>query len=356
MSNPSPRQESFQALGGRARADKLSPEARREIALAAAAARWSKSIPEGAVVYDAVAMGELRIGDLSIACAVLDDGTRVISERGVGRALGRGYGGKDWRTRAADDDAGNLPYFLVSSTLKPFVSGDLALLAHEPILYTGGSKVGGIAHGIKAELIPNICDVWLKARDAGLLNKSQKKIASNADALMRGLAHVGIVALVDEATGYQTVREKGELRKILSAYISEELLPWTQRFPSEFYREMFRLWGWQWPVSGGMQKGPQGPRYAGKLTRRLVYEKLPPGVIDEIERLNPPDEKWQRRDRNHQHLTEEIGQPHLDKQVAVVTALMRISPTKSAFLEIFSRAFPNPSKPDDLFSNEEVNG
>ena len=67
---------------------------------------------------------------------------------------------------------------------------------------------------------------------------------------MRAFARVGITALVDEATGYQYEREHDELQKILKAYISEELLPWQKRFPDIFYKELFRLNGWNYTVNG----------------------------------------------------------------------------------------------------------
>ena len=69
------------------------------------------------------------------------------------------------------------------------------------------------AYGLKADLFPKICDVYLRARDADALAPSQKEIAVAADILMRGLAEVGITALVDEATGYQEDKEKGALAR-----------------------------------------------------------------------------------------------------------------------------------------------
>jgi hypothetical protein len=56
--------------------------------------------------------------------------------------------------------------------------------------------------------------------------------------LLRAFARVGIVALVDEATGFQDIRARDDLHKILEAYIAKELLPWTKRFPNEFYKEI----------------------------------------------------------------------------------------------------------------------
>jgi P63C domain-containing protein len=44
--------------------------------------------------------------------------------------------------------------------------------------------------------------------------------------------------------GYREIRPKDELRRLLEACVSPEFLPWTTRFPDEFYKELFRLRGW----------------------------------------------------------------------------------------------------------------
>lgn len=181
-----------------------------------------------------------------------------------------------------------------------------------------------------------MCEVYLRAREDKVLLKTQLNFAQVCEVLVRGLAIVGIVALVDEATGYQYERNKDELYKILEAYIAKELLPWTKRFPDEFYKEMFRLRGWSVnPISAS-----KGPRYAGQLTNELVYERLPPGVLEQLKQVNPSDDNGQRRHRHHQFLTDKIGNPHLEKHVASVTVLMRVSRDWPAFDALFKRAFP----------------
>src|SRR5207249_980288 len=145
--------------------------------------------------------------------------------------------------RAYYDSDVNLPAFLTAKNLKPHIDEEL---------YVTSSQVefkplrGSKAFGYPAELLPKVCDVFLKARDAGDLVPGQGHIARQADVLMRALAHVGIAALVDEATGYQEVRDRLALQKILEAYIAKELAAWAKRFPDDFYKELFRLRGWQW--------------------------------------------------------------------------------------------------------------
>lgn len=328
------------AKGGVARAKSLTKQQRKGIAQKAAAARWNKGLPK------ATHTGTLHIGDLEIDCAVLEDGRRVLSQRSVNRALGRTHGGRDFRVRQSEA-GGGLPIFLVPKVLKPFISLELRAVAEKPILYDVASEnpVLGVGHGIEADALNLVCEVWVKADEAGVLRDNQKPTAERARILLRGLQKIGITALIDEATGYQAVRPKDELRLILQAYISKELLPWTERFPEEFYKEMFRLRKWPFSSLDYDKKGPQGPRYAAKLTTELVYDQLPPGIRQQLEQLNPKTEKGRRKYHHHRFLSGEIGHPHLEKQVAVVTALMRVAPDWETFELLFNRNF-RPQVPE----------
>lgn len=295
--------------------------------------------------------GDLVIGNVTIHAAVLEDGTRVLSERETMTALGGKRGGSHWVRKNRGAEGSDLPVFVSASNLAPFISDELRGKLGKPIIYRP-LEGGNPGNGVKAEALPEICDVWLKARDTpGALHPTQKHIAVQADILMRGLAHVGITALVDEATGYQVDRDRADLQRILEAYISKELLPWTKQFPDEFYREMFRLRGWRWsPVS------VKRPGYVGKLTNKLVYEKLPPGVLAELRVKNPRDPgKKRRRHLHHQFLTDDVGHPHLGRHLAAVIALMRAAPDWRSFERMFARAFPSNEQLSLEMGDEEDN-
>lgn len=107
--------------------------------------------------------------------------------------------------------------------------------------------------GYSAEILPAVCEVWLRAREAGALQKQQLGRAQNAEILLRGLAHVGIVALIDEATGYQYDRDRDELHRLLAVYLTEERLAWAKRFPDEFYKQIYRLKEWPWPPNSAQR-------------------------------------------------------------------------------------------------------
>lgn len=314
---------SAKARGGAARAAALSADERAEIARRGAEARWG--------VPKATHTGELTIGDLKIDCAVLPDGTRVLSQRGVGRALGRGYGGSDWKKQ--EPDGGKLPFFLTSKSINPFISNDLLVLVTQPIQYRTGSG-GGVAHGIPATALPMICDVWLKAREAKALRSApQQVIAQKAELLMRGLAHVGVVALVDEATGYQEVRDRIALQEILDKYLRKELAAWAKRFPDDFYQEIFRLRSWRW-------NRLRRPGIVAGYTKDIVYARLAPGILEDLERRNPKNEKGRRAGKHHQWLTDEVGHPALEKHIREVLLLMKVSDTWDQFRLLLDRAFP----------------
>lgn len=185
-------------------------------------------------------------------------------------------------------------------------------------------------------MLTDLCDAVLNMRAAGVPQKQQQRIAQRCELLMRALARVGLIALIDEATGFQELRERDALHRILAAYISKELLPWSLRFPVEFYREMFRLMNWDFDPSSTKKLG-----FVGTLTNQLVYEKLPPGVLISLRKRNPVlVETRRRRHKHHQFLSEDIGNPNLEKKIVQVIALMRASPDRSTFKKIFSRAFP----------------
>ena len=322
--------DSPQRRGGISRAKNLASERLSDIGKLGAAARWGNDgLPTS------LDEGILKIGEAELPCAVLDTKQRVLTQSGVMVALGRARQAKGRQYYEGDV---NLPAFLTAKNLKPFIPSELYVTSSQVEFRT---KRGAKAFGYPAELLPKVCRVFIHADDAGKLTKNQKHIADQARVLLDGLADVGIIGLVDEATGYQEKRAKDELQQILAAYISPSLLPWTERFPIDFFREMFRVWGWPWP-SHDTYRGPLGPRYAGKLIRQLVFENLPPNVLDELDRLNPADEKWQRKNRMTQLLTSQIGNPHVEKLVANITMLFRLSDNKKDFWKLYGKAFQKP--------------
>lgn len=314
--------KSGRAEGGLARARKMSPAQRSESAKKAAAARWD----EPRRVISGSQDRPLVIGDVHIECYVLEDGTRVVTQGGLLTALGRS---RRVNTKPSDDSS--LPPILRAQALSRHITPELLDLA-TPVRFITPS--GSRASGYRAEVLPLVCEAWLAAQDAGDLTRSQMPIARAAGIIVRGLARVGIIALVDEATGYQDVRARDALAKILEAWVADELQPWVKTFDVEFYKQMFRLR--RLPFDPSSVKRPP---YFGHLTNDVVYERVAPGVLAEIKEQRAKDEK-KRRAKFHQQLTSELGHPKLREHIASVTAVMKLSDDWSDFTEKLDRVHP----------------
>jgi hypothetical protein len=314
------------AKGGAARAEVLSPEERSEIASAAAIARWGG----GTAMKRATHSGVLRISDLSVPVFVLQDGTRVISGRGFTSSLGmkgRGQG---------------MARILSHKRLRPFIDNDLVVAIEQPLVFRS-SGGGRPAYGYSAELLVQVAEAILDARKAGALKSDHEtRYAAACEILMRSFARVGIIALVDEATGYQEVRDREALQNLLDRYLRAEYAKWAKRFPDDFYREMFRLRGWTW---SGLKVSRPG--IVGHYTNDIVYARLAPGVLDELKKLNPSDH-GRRQSKHHQWLTDDIGHPALQAHLTGVVALMRGATTWDQFMRMIQRAYPKVNTNLDL--------
>ena len=273
----------------------------------------------------------LVVGDIQIACYVLENGVRVLSQRGVFSSLGATRGGRSHRTAALGGGA-EIPRFLAAKELKPFINNELAAALKQPMLFQpahGGSP----AYGYSATILPDLCTVFMEAHAAGATTTRQQRMVTCARVLLQAFAKVGIIALVDEATGYQRIREERALAQILEQFIAKELQPWTRTFPMEFYEEICRLRGWSSILA------VKRPSVVGKITNDVVYSRLPEGVLEELQRINPSSE-GKRKYRHHQLLSPEVGHPKLKEHLAAVMALMRISNTWPAFKRKLQISFP----------------
>jgi len=190
--------------------------------------------------------------------------------------------------------------------------------------------------------------VYLQARDNNDLLKSQEKFARACDVLMRGLAHVGIIALVDEATGYQDIRARDALAKILEAFVAKELRRWVKTFPIDYYRELCRLRAVSFP-DGNFKL----PSYFGHLTNDLVYARLAPGVLAELRKKNPTIRPGRRKHKHFQWLTDDIGDPRLRQHLWSLITLMRASDNWEHFYGMAERALPRYSKQPLLAALEQ---
>ena len=289
--------------------------------------------------------GELNLGGMVIPCYVLEDGTRVLSGRGMILSL------KMVDDDKKDDLSGTrLARYLNQKTLNPFIYREKTPGHFDAIICNdGGAKI----NGYEATVLVDICDAFLEARQAISLSPRQEIIAAQCEILVRAFAKVGIVALVDEATGYQQDknRAKDELQKFLSQFISDEASRWVKTFNDSFFEMIYRMHGWNWTMTH------KRPGVVGTWINDIVYERLAPIVITELKKIKPKKNKRTRKDRHHQHLTEDVGRPKLKEHLAAVEALGRASGYNWAkFMQMLNAAFPKQYQQLDLLFPDDVRG
>lgn len=271
--------------------------------------------------------GDVIINDIEIKSYVLENGDRVLSRIGLLKAIGRTGKAKGGRKY---DQEFELPVFLTANNLKPFIDSDL-IRNSSSINFVDLN--GNNAIGYKAEILASICYVFIDAMEADALLPNQIHIAERCKILVRGFATIGIIALVDEATGYQYDREKDALQIVLKAYINDELLKWQQKFPDAFYFEIFRLNKWDYTVSGIKKR----PSVIGTWTNELIYKQLPKGVLEELKNKTPKSESGNYTARFFQSLTPDVGHPALTAQIYKVIGIMSASNSWTEFKSGFNR-------------------
>jgi hypothetical protein len=312
--------------GGRARASVLTSEQRSTIARAAVKARWMKAGKlkeiEGDAVDDAAVeanappdvpfsmfRGKLPIGDIQLDCHVLNDERRVFTQTEIVRVLTGGA------------DSGNLARYLDSKALKSRdISGGLIKF-----------KIPGnpqLAFGSDATILIEICEAYLDARAANELKPHQMKLARQAEIIVRSCAKVGIIALVDEATGYQKVRARNALQIKLQAFIADELQEWARMFPEEFWHELARLEGIHYSARSR-------PLRWGKYVMLFVYDAIDGDVGKELRKKNPNPKFL----RNHHQWLKDFGRNKVHDQILKVITIMKLCNNMDEFREKFARVF-----------------
>lgn len=287
----------YGAQGGRKRAENLTKAELKNSATRAALARWGKELPV------AEYSGVLKFGDVEVSCAVLGDGTRVLTQAELLVALGRH---RKANVRNVEGEE-KVPPVLQGERLKRFISSEL-LAKSKPIRFQ--TKSGSLASGYRAEILPELCGVYITADAAGALTKNQKHIAGKARLLLAALSTVGIIALVDEATGFRASTEQAEIARFLRVYVNKELAQWLPTFPRSFFEQLCRLKGLD------LKDDMRMPQYMGIVINELVYSRLAPGVLAELKTVNPVvGPKGRRKGKHHQLLTKDVGNPKLQNLI-----------------------------------------
>lgn len=277
------------------------------------------------VVPVATHWGELEIGEgVQLPCYVLDTGERVFSLKGVVQGL-------------IGTEGGQLAEYLKVKTLKTFLPADLTPAENDEIpalriFDTGAGGFGKHGYGLPVEKLMDLCAAYSAAADSEVaLTERQKQIAGTANRFLRATAKVGIIALVDEATGYQYEREEQALRLKLRLFLGEEMRPWEKTFPDDLWKEFGRLTHWTGSIHSR-------PKYWGKLVNELVYGYLDRDVLEWLKTNAPKPRSGQSY---HQWLNGQYGLKrlieHLWMLIGMASACGSMQELRDRMAERFGR-------------------
>jgi hypothetical protein len=330
---------------GVARAAKLTPAERSDIARMGAAARWGtrRSLEAGPEVPtpdtdvldpdetpagtlpEAKWRGVLRVLDLEIPCYVLSTGQRVIGRTSATEVLTGIKGG------------GAFEKYVGSASLRPYIDLENVL---ERMVAFRLPEVEGLDRAVKglpADLWIDVCQGLVRALEvathetASRLTSRQIDMAIKASMFLSACAKVGLDALIDEATGYQFDRANDALQVKLHAYLEQEMRAWEKTFPDELWTEFGRLTGWKGSVT-------QRPKYWGKLVMELVYEYLDKDVADWLRQNAPVPQKGQNY---HQWLSSQFGlrklTEHIWKLIGIAKTCDTITELRDRMAELHGR-------------------
>ena len=220
---------------------------------------------------------------------------------------------------------GDIGRYLDSQNLQPYINRD-RILGQTIRFSIPGTQYEG--NGYEATLLLDICDAYLKAREDSTLVANQEPIARQAEVITRACAKVGIIALIDEATGYQAFRKKQELQLKLQAFIAEDLQEWALMFPNEFWFELARL--------EGVHYSPRSrPLRWGKYIMAFVYDAVDGDVGKELRKKNP-DPHFRK---NHHQWLKEFGRQKVHDQIQRVVTIMKLCDGMDEFRQKFARVF-----------------
>jgi hypothetical protein len=317
--------ENKKSAGGIARANALSKSERSEIAKKAAVTRWADEI------MVANHGGTLRFGEISVDCYVTENGCRVVSGSGLRDAL-----------MLVDSDSSQksgsrISRLLDNKKLNPlFIElNSVGLFAPIKCKYKGRP-----INGYDANVIVDICSVMYKAGLLGLITTPRLKIiAEQCGVIFSAFAKLGITALIDEATGYQEVRDKDALQKILDKFLTDYAHRWSKTFPNEFWVKLLRAKGYDSYV------GLPTPQFVGHWVNDVVYARLAPGILDELKKRNPRIKVTGNRQFKHtQFLSEDHGvqelKEHLIKAMTIMDMAIATNQIGGEFDVLLNKVLP----------------
>lgn len=212
-------------------------------------------------------------------------------------------------------------------------------------------KINGIFRDyLEAPILIEFANHILNLRRSNVLGPAWKTYCENCERFIQGLAKTGIVALIDEATGYKK-QQTDEYRRLFLSFIRENHSDWIKEFHQSFFDGIYKIY--HLPPLEGQKRPP----FFGAFISKYVYYPLANShgaILEKLREKDPMVSKHGRQYKLHQFLTEEVGKPALRKHLNQVETLLILSRDKGAFKRNFKKVFPQPYDQLELDFGDDV--
>lgn len=309
------------AKGGKVLAEMMTPEERKERAKKAATARWGTKPPQ------ATHRGNFREEfGIDVDCYVIDDDqkTAVISQRGMGAALG-----------LSQLSGSSFPRFIKSKNLGPYLGEELTQKLENPLIFQGPTSGGGNTpfdkiYGFDVTILIDICKAIISAAADKKMQSNQAGIVRQAHIILNASAKAGIKGLVYALTGYDATKE--ETIAAFKFYVQQEAREYEKEFPNQLYQQWYRLYEIPKPERNHPWKFKH-------LTVNQVYIPLAKsnGKIHEliVKQKGQSGFKWAKL---HQFLSE-VGVKALRTHLGQLLGIAQISNNKEEYEKHVNKVF-----------------
>lgn len=247
-------------------------------------------------------------GPEPVRCYVLEDGSRILVSSQILGILGV-------------PKRRDLDRYLARITKD---SGQLSLCPRA-IKTPGGQD----ALGYEADDVAKIFAAYQRAFLRGSLHPKQMRIAKQAMMAIEAFVHVGLRGLIDEATGYQSVRPADDLQSHYSRIIRDTLRDWELLFDADWDRTMCRVYGHAY--------AGRPPRFAGKLNEMVYRLAIGDEAYEELKRRNQEP----KHGTNHHQWLHENARIVLSQTIATVKGIAKVARGPHDFMHKVGVVFKN---------------
>lgn len=249
----------------------------------------------------------------------------VLSKRAAASALGlKSEGGSAlWRTLSRQNIGSEIDQKLREKIDNPI---------HFKYLGTGSESGGpGVTvHGIETSTFIEILRAILNAK----LTETQKFLAARAQEMLIALANTTLDSIIYQESGYWKTIEGQRVADILEKYLQDHARKWAKTFPDEFWVKLIKVKGY--PSYIALNR----PAFVGHWVNDIVYDRLVPGARRKLDKLNPRLPAGYRKNKHHQHATEDYGLPELKAHLIRVMAYMDAAANDTQFMRMLNRGTP----------------